>query len=77
MLDLFYFVSFLLSAFYLLCTYLSYPLVFMNSFMEPQPVKVTELELANQSLRETFKLKEKEVEYPMKGLHKHQADGLR
>ncbi|KAB5533058.1 hypothetical protein PHYPO_G00127270 [Pangasianodon hypophthalmus] len=46
-------------------------------FTEPQPVRLTELDLAIHSLRETFTLKEKELEYPMKELHKQQIDGLR
>lgn len=47
------------------------------SFTEPEAVRITELELAIQSLRETFKLKEKKLQNPMKELNKRQVDELR
>ncbi|KAF5901145.1 protein fantom-like [Clarias magur] len=46
-------------------------------FTEPKPLRLRALELAIQSLREPFKQKEKELEYPFKDLHKQQVDGLR
>ncbi|GAA6098890.1 X-linked retinitis pigmentosa GTPase regulator-interacting protein 1 [Tachysurus ichikawai] len=46
-------------------------------FTEPEAVRITELELAIQSLRETFKLKEKKLQNPMKELNKRQVDELR
>ncbi|XP_053343373.1 X-linked retinitis pigmentosa GTPase regulator-interacting protein 1 [Clarias gariepinus] len=46
-------------------------------FTEPKPLRLRALELAIQSLRETFELKEKELEYPIKDLHNQQVDGLR
>ncbi|XP_058232075.1 protein fantom [Hemibagrus wyckioides] len=46
-------------------------------FIAPQAVRLTELELAIRSLRETFKLKEKELQYSMKGPNKKQVDELR
>ncbi|XP_060717635.1 protein fantom [Tachysurus vachellii] len=46
-------------------------------FTEPEAVRLTELELAIQSLRETFQLKEKKLQYPMEESNKRQVDELR
>uniref|UniRef100_UPI003AAC66BA protein fantom n=1 Tax=Centroberyx gerrardi TaxID=166262 RepID=UPI003AAC66BA len=50
---------------------------FRSSVIEPQQVKVAELELAAQSLRDTLREKEKEIEGTMRGMRKQQVDGHR
>lgn len=70
-------LCFWFSAFYLSLTDHSSVLLFIISFTEPKPLRLRALELAIQSLRETFELKEKELEYPIKDLHNQQVDGLR
>uniref|UniRef100_A0A3B4D727 RPGR interacting protein 1 n=1 Tax=Pygocentrus nattereri TaxID=42514 RepID=A0A3B4D727_PYGNA len=50
---------------------------FRSSVIETQQMSVTELELAAQSLRDTLKGKERQIEDTMKELHKQQADGHR
>ncbi|XP_035382359.1 protein fantom [Electrophorus electricus] len=48
-----------------------------SSISETQHMRVQELEHANQSLRETLKEKEKELEHTIKELHRQQANGHR
>ncbi|KAK1806741.1 hypothetical protein P4O66_005233, partial [Electrophorus voltai] len=49
----------------------------LSSISETQHMRVQELEHANQSLRETLKEKEKELEHTIKELHRQQANGHR
>ncbi|KAL7840926.1 hypothetical protein AOLI_G00262490 [Acnodon oligacanthus] len=49
----------------------------LSSVLETQQMRVTELELAAQSLRDTLKGKERQIEDTMKELRKQQADGHR
>ncbi|XP_041738657.2 protein fantom isoform X4 [Coregonus clupeaformis] len=48
-----------------------------SSVIETQQVRVTELELAAQSLRDTLREKEREIEDSMKEMRRQQADGHR
>ncbi|KAI4899005.1 hypothetical protein NFI96_024078 [Prochilodus magdalenae] len=50
---------------------------FRSSVIETQQMRATELELATQSLRDTLKGKEREIEDTMKELCRQQADGHR